>query len=221
MKIISYCLWGENPKYTIGAIRNAQLAQKYFPDWKCWFYCADCVPKNITKQLSSMDNVLLKPVEESGGWKFTINRFLPFSENVERVISRDTDSRFSEREVSAINEWIKSDKDAHIMRDHPYHGGFPMLAGMIGIKGGVIKNMKALLSLYKNKEQYHYDQIFLANFIYPLVEDSVLIHDEFFEKNPFPLKRDGLNFVGQVFDENDQPITEHQLILEKAIKNEN
>lgn len=217
MKIVSYCLWGENAKYNIGAIRNAELAQKYLPDWKCWFYCANSVPKNIIQQLSSMSNVLVKPVGEPGGWKFTVNRFLAFSEDVERVISRDTDSRFSEREVAAINQWVDSGKDAHIMRDHPYHGGFPMLAGMIGIKGGVIKNVKALLSLYQNKEQYHYDQIFLANFIYPLVEDSILVHDEFFEKKPFPLQRDGLNFVGQVFDENDQPVIEHQLVLRREL----
>ena len=29
--IISFCLWGDNPIYTIGAIRNAELAQEIYP----------------------------------------------------------------------------------------------------------------------------------------------------------------------------------------------
>ncbi len=37
-------------------------------------------------------------------------------------ISRDLDSRFSDRELAAVNEWLKSDKDVHTMRDHPDHG---------------------------------------------------------------------------------------------------
>jgi hypothetical protein len=41
---------------------------------------------------------------------------------VDAYVSRDLDSRLNAREISAVNEWIDSDKDFHFMRDHPYHG---------------------------------------------------------------------------------------------------
>jgi hypothetical protein len=214
MKVISYCLWGNNPKYTIGAIKNADLAEKLYPGWVCYFYCAADVPQEIINELSKRKNVLVLTANVFGNWKFTVSRFLPMSDtNVEFMISRDTDSRPSEREVNAVEEWIKSGKSAHIMRDHPCHGNYPMLAGMFGIKGGTIKNVNSLLSLMTEEEHYNFDQLFLAKYIYPLIEEDVLKHDEFFEKNPFPTKRNGLQFVGQVFDENDNTVLEHIQIL--------
>ncbi|MBC8297270.1 MAG: hypothetical protein H8E55_15940 [Pelagibacterales bacterium] len=44
-----------------------------------------------------------------------------------------------------------------------------------------------------------------------------MIHDEFFEKTPFPRKREGLEFVGQVFDEYDKTVKQHVEILKEAI----
>lgn len=216
MKLISYSLWGTNPKYTIGAIKNAQSAKHYYPNWICRFYCATSVPKEIIQELKSYSNTEVIEVHNSvGDWKFSMNRFLPMSENIELMISRDTDCRFSDREVVAVNKWIESGKSAHIMRDHPYHGGFPMLAGMFGIKSGIVKNIKALFSLMHDvPEQYHYDQIFLSNFIFPFIEKDVIIHDEFFQKNPFPTKREKLEFVGQAFDDHDTPCNpEHAELL--------
>lgn len=207
-KIISFSLWGNNPKYLIGALKNADLAQNFYKDWECYFYCNKDVPTKIIESLGQRKNVKIYIEDGDSDWTFSTKRFFPMSEEgVERVIFRDTDSRIGNREVAAIKEWEKSDCAAHIMRDHPYHGGFPILAGMFGIKGGVVKNIKKLLELNKNvKMQYHYDQIFLANFIYPLIEDSKLIHDEYFEINRFPTDRDGKEYVGKPYDENDKPV---------------
>ena len=49
-KIISFSLWGDNPKYTIGAINNAKLSQSIYPDWICRFYCGKSVPEEILKK---------------------------------------------------------------------------------------------------------------------------------------------------------------------------
>jgi len=217
MKIISFCLWGNNPKYNIGAQKNIELAKRYYPEWLCRFYCDNTISKTTEKTIIESSNCQMVKVKDIGNWKFTVNRFLPMSEEIEYMISRDTDSRIGDREASAVSEWIESGKSAHIMRDHPYHGGFPMLAGMFGIKGGVIKNIKALLDLYQNTEQYHYDQFFLKDFIYPFIEDDIVVHDEFFEKKAFPKKRKGLEFVGQVFDENENTILEHQNALREQL----
>lgn len=62
-------------------------------------------------------------------------RFLPLLDpTVNRVIFRDTDSLVSDREVDAVNEWIKSDTTFHIMRDYVGHCEYPMLAGKFSNK---------------------------------------------------------------------------------------
>ena len=38
-----------------------------------------------------------------------------------------------------------------------------------------------------------------------MAKDDVVEHDDFFAKKPFPLPRDPRYFVGQVYDENDNP----------------
>jgi hypothetical protein len=47
------------------------------------------------------------------------------------------------------------------------------------------------------------DQNFLREKIYPIVKNNSLVHDEFFEKKPFPKPRIDRTFVGQAFDNND------------------
>ena len=52
---------------------------------------------------------------------------------VDIIISRDLDSRFDDREQAAVNEWIRSEKSFHIMRDHPQHRA-SILGGLWGSK---------------------------------------------------------------------------------------
>ena len=218
MKIISYALWGNNPKYTIGAIRNVESALDFYPSWLCRFYCSQNVPNDIIEKLKFFPNTQIIQTKEHADWKYSVNRFLPMSEEgVERMISRDTDSRFSIREVDAVNEWINHDTVGHIMKDHPFHGTFPILAGMFGMKGGVVKNIRALLGLMQQvPEQYHYDQIFLQNYIWPFMDNNVTIHDEFFLNKPFPTKRNINQYIGQPFDENELPcFPEHAKLINK------
>jgi hypothetical protein len=43
-KLISFCLWGRDPKYLIGAVENALLREKFYNDWVCRFYIHVDVP---------------------------------------------------------------------------------------------------------------------------------------------------------------------------------
>ena len=52
-KIISFCVWGNNPKYCIGAIKNAILAKQIYPDWICRYHCDKSVPKDIIEKNNS------------------------------------------------------------------------------------------------------------------------------------------------------------------------
>ena len=56
---------------------------------------------------------------------FTITQCTKFNfysrTQVTHFVSRDLDSRFSARETAAVNDWLKSNKAFHFMRDHPAH----------------------------------------------------------------------------------------------------
>ena len=61
-------------------------------------------------------------------------RFLPtLDPSVTVMMSRDLDSRITERERAAVAEWLESDKSLHAMRDHPWHT-VPLMAGGWGAK---------------------------------------------------------------------------------------
>ena len=50
-------------------------------------------------------------------------RFFPMLDpQVSHMVSRDLDSLLNDREGAAVQEWLKSDKAFHFMRDHPAHG---------------------------------------------------------------------------------------------------
>jgi len=210
-KIISFCLWGSNPRYTVGALKNAQLAKEIYPDWICRFYVAKCVPMGIINSLFMMNNTEIYIMNEPGDWNGMFWRFYAASDpNVDVVISRDTDSRLTQREKAAVDDWLSSDKDFHIMRDHPCHAA-PIMGGMWGVRNSLLSNMSRLIKRFPKEDRWQIDQDFLRNVIYPIVREESCVHDDYFEKRPFPVEREGgldeggypVNFIGQVFNEND------------------
>lgn len=215
-KLITFSLWGHDPKYLIGAIKNAHLAPEIYPGWIVRFYVASDVPEHIVSALSFLDHVEIVRRTGTGGWTGLFWRFEAASEeDVEVMISRDTDSRLNEREATAVNEWLESDKGFHIMRDHPYHR-FVVLGGMWGAKKGTVPQMKQLILEWNNQNNYGSDYVFFKEKVMPIVGDNVLVYDEFFGGKPFPSKRPGLDFVGQVYDENDEPNAGHREALQRA-----
>jgi len=199
-KVISYSLWGTNSKYTVGAIWNAETAKEFYPDWVCRFHVGRDVPHLIKEKLSSYENVEIIERTDPCDWTGMFWRFEDASDpNIDVMISRDTDSRLDMREKFAVNEWITSDKGFHIMRDHPYHAT-EILGGMWGAKKGVIPNMKEMIQEYVKGDFWQVDQNFLKEKIYPSIKNNACVHDEYFEKKPFPVPRDRGFFVGQAFN---------------------
>ena len=214
-KIISFSLWGDNPKYTIGAIRNAELTPIIFHGWVSRFYCGKSVPEDITEKLKSLPNTEVITMNEDGDWSGMFWRFYA-CEDSDIMLSRDTDSRLSNREKLAVDEWLESDKDFHIMRDHPYHNT-EILGGMWGMRNGILKNIKELIENYTKGDFWQVDQNFLKDIIYPLVVNNSFTHDSFFNytnsSKPFPSERINREFVGDVFDENENRHPEYYLII--------
>lgn len=205
-KIISFSLWGNNPKYTIGAIKNLELASVIYPDWICRFYVDESVPKDIIKTLSSFANSEIIKINGDGNWNSVFWRFYA-CEDADIMLSRDTDSRLSIREKVAVDEWLSSDKDFHIMRDHPFHAT-QIPGGMWGCRNNILYNIREMIDAFPKGNYWQVDQIFLREKIYPLIIDKALIHDEFhnFEnkKSKFKTRRIKNEFVGEVNDEYDR-----------------
>ena len=202
-KVISYSLWGDNPIYTHGALRNLEMAKEVYPDWICRFYLDKNVPEDIVTKLKDGGAEVYKYMKD-GDWYAMFWRFLPASDpKVDVMISRDCDSRLTIREKEAVEEWLKSDKLFHIMRDHPYHKT-EILGGMWGVKKPLLNDMKNLMGNYKMGNFWQTDQNFLRERVYPLVKNYAMVHDEYFEKTGFPSPRIDGEFVGEAFNHRDE-----------------
>jgi len=221
MKVISFCLYGTKDFYKVGAIKNAELCKIVYPDWKPWFYLSPSIEKEVARSLKNLGAKVMYADDADSAF-FMNYRYFPCAENdVEYAIFRDTDSRVDKREAAAVNEWVKSGKSLHVMRDHPWHGPSPyamMLGGMWGIKAEKLRNIKDIIFKYPKHDKWGTDQVIITQQIYPLFNNDMIVHDEFFEKKPFPVKREGLKFIGCQYDENDTPIhPEHLQILKDHI----
>ena len=204
VKVISFSLWGNETKYTIGAIKNADLAKDFYPDFECWFYIhTPTVPQNIIDELSKKNNVkiILKDSNLNTS-KPMMWRFEPIiNPEVEVMMSRDTDTRILLREKLAVDEWLNSDKLIHIMRDHPHHS-YTIQGGMWGIKQNNLCNLKQLFDNVVQNSQYLYDQLFTSNVLYQIYKNTALIHATFHKFEPFaknfPISYDETyKFVGE------------------------
>lgn len=203
MKVISYSLWGSSPKYCVGAIKNAELAKSIYPGWTARFYVGTSVPTDTKVSLERQGAEVIE-MKEPGDWTSMFWRFEAASDSkVDVMLSRDADSRINLREAEAVDVWMKSDAQFHIMRDHPAHAT-EILGGMWGVKSPLLRDMTELLREYKRKGNFwQVDQNFLREVVYNRVRNISMVHDPYFEKKPFPTKRVDYEFVGDVFDEND------------------
>ena len=213
MNYISFSLWGDKPIYNIGAIRNAEQYKTFYPNWKMVLYYDNSVPSETMEKLKTLDVILIDMTNQNIFGYFW--RFLAESlEDAEYVIFRDCDSRLSNREKLAVDEWIKSGKSLHIMRDHPAHhipygnDSIGILAGMWGIKKNSINLKEMVIDFSFNKNlTYGADQTFLKN-IYNFFLTDKHVNDEFFDRLPFPIKRENGRFVGERINIDEQPLND-------------
>ena len=208
-RVIAFGLYGRNPKYTTGAIRNMELVPSYFPGWTCRFYMTSDVPAEVREKLTAMGAEIIDIPDGLGYVAGMFWRFLVAADStVDRYIIRDSDSRLNARDAIAVQEWVLSQRKVHIQRDHVNHC-IPMNGGMWGGTKDAVPNMVELINDWPNKDEYGVDLHFLEMVIYPLVQHDALAHDSyccdrFQGSRPFPSKRfPNYQHVGQVFDSKD------------------
>jgi len=216
----SFSLYGSQKKYTLGMIENARILNKTFPNATVQIYVCDDVPNDIIETLKTISTVNLIYISRKEKCLNMFDRFHVIDEpDCDIMFVRDADSRVHERDIACIEDFIKSDKSLHIIRDHHYHRT-QILGGLWGICKSVLSEpMKITIQNWlKDKviDDRGTDQIFLHETIYQLFKNDAMIHDryKFYEPRsmltPFRVEiKNGL-FCGQVhnYDSNGKEYTE-------------
>lgn len=225
MKILSYCLWGNNEVYNYGLLENIFLSNIYYPSYKIYVYHSkNCIPDVLSK-MKEIDKVVLFEVDMSENSAINMMyRFTPAftAKEDDIVLVRDTDSIINKKEMLAVIDFEKSDKQFHIMRDHPAHKSL-IMGGMWGCKGNILNSLEYKFNEYisenrnTNIDKRCVDQIFLNTYVYPLVINNSLIHASHNKFEDFSIdfpstNIDNCDFIGQII--NNFPITNMLLNLD-------
>ena len=218
--VISMTLYGSELRYTMGAIRNAELAKSNFPSWTLRIYTETpsnnprygLVPQTVLERLRALgvDIHFIDPGEDFVPpmmWRFLVAD----DTWVDRFIVRDCDSRLIERDAAAVYAWVQSGKPFQCIRDHPSHAAYAVSGGMWGAKPTEIRDVlrRSWREMMRGvRKDYLEDMNFLNYVIWPKVQphaycsDSVSC-DAYPNAYPFPIPRYGYEHVGEVYNEHD------------------
>lgn len=179
-KVFSFSLYdsgkyygGSWNKYTYNMVANILIAQKLFPDWKLYIYYDNSLKKEIINFLLKSENVVAKDM--SNHWLTNCDKMMWRNlaiddDKLDIVCIRDCDGWLTYREKIILDDWIKCDKEMHIIRDHCWHAG-KIGGGLWGRKNSLKLNIEEKMKDYfktNNKHTTHSgeDQDFLTDNFY-------------------------------------------------------
>jgi len=199
-KIFAISVFGDNPRYIMGAYKQVHLAKYFYPDFERVLF----VDK---PSLYKLDATVIAMPEKGDG---TFWRFLAGSSDA-AVLFRDADSRVTIREVAAVEEWLRSGKKLHLIRDHDRHlwPSVPVNAATFALRGPwPINVLVEIIRHMQGDYQYNRDMDFLRDYVHAPYADDTLLHTIY--EGWFGESRDKLanpyEWVGQGWDEEDRPI---------------
>ncbi len=183
-KVCAFSLFGNNPRYLRGALYNVIVGKELYPEWTMRFYVDGTVPHELRDALKGLDAEVLEQEDGQPRDRKLCWRFLVASDpEVGRFMMRDCDSAFSLREALVVDEWLESGELFHVIRDHHAHTDL-MLAGLWGGVSGVLSDMQGMLGNFfatARNITSHTDQFFLAEYVWPTIKESCLVHDRIFD----------------------------------------
>ena len=183
-KYICFSLWGDSSIYNYGAIENVLLAKDLYPDFKCIFYIGKNVLPKIVKLLHQQDNTIIIKRDDYDNklsnmlWRYE-KAFLETENSI--FLFRDCDSRLSLREQQAVLEWLESDYQFHIMRDHPKGHFGRILGGMFGCRNNGLVPFNYLFQLFNNLHGEYYCDMNMLELIYSHIIEQTMVHASSFK----------------------------------------
>ncbi len=146
-------LYGSKERYTLGAIRNANLLPQFFPGWKLRVYMEapdknekthlEIVPQRIVNALRRQ-GAEIAPVPRKLASKIppSMWRYLVADDkNVEYFLVRDSNSRLCERDQLVVDAFVTSGEGFHCIRDHYRHSSDAVVGGLWGARSSLFRNM--------------------------------------------------------------------------------
>ncbi|KAK3875034.1 hypothetical protein Pcinc_020068 [Petrolisthes cinctipes] len=212
-KVVSYVVYGRFPNaYYNGLEKLVYEVPKFYPgwsmrvhlnwaqdnlrDWACALAC-----NNSHLDICNVQNLPgIGNVNESFAmtWRFSVMG----DPLVNRYIVRDSDTPLIQREVDAVNEWIRLGTCFHTMRDHIAHRS-PVMGGMWGGCNywQPSKNKEIRTILFLSRKKYGGDQNALTTYLLPWAKENMTSHASYPCKQfpgslPFPTRRVSGTFVG-------------------------
>lgn len=214
MNTISYCLFGDDPMYHIGAIRNAEDAKWAYPGWEVRINTTFPDDSPTVVKLKELGATIIKTEQSKHGRRTQqLDRLnVIMDEDEGYYMLRDTDARFTNREIAAVHQWMYSGTPFHVMRDHPSHHRL-MMGGMWGGRKGQLKHIQRDLDKWREtgkSDELGTDQEFLSTCIWSHIEDRCIQHDSCLRNThpnsiPFPSGISDFRFIGEQIDEHDRP----------------
>lgn len=189
--VISFSLWGKQPRYLDGAIKNATHAPVVYPDWSCRFYCDETVPQAVRDKLEALGSEVRMMPQQKTLFEGLFWRFMVIDDpDVSHFLIRDCDAVINVKERVAVDDWLQSGKWFHLMRDWYSHTDL-VLAGMWGGVRGVFPSIQERINSFRSDHvrTRTLDQEFLREAVWPTLAQSCCIHDRFFRvlgAKPFP-----------------------------------
>jgi len=183
-RVVSFSLFGNADLYCKGAIENAKLCSEIYEGWECRVYYSDDVPTEIIDELLVHGAITIK-CDRNNTYDGLFWRFKPLNEDdVSIWISRDCDSRVTQRDKVCVDEWIVSGKPVHLIRDAHNHV-YEIMAGMFGINNNIFKTKYEVPNLTpSNPNSREDDQTVLTRVLWPLIKHDHLCHDYWAHNTP-------------------------------------
>ena len=242
-KIISFSFYGspnstkgKERKYFQGIEDNLRLLPRHYPGWTIRVYYdleqEDPVLTSLCELTCANPNIDIchvrnNPASGDISKIFAMNwRFFPaLDPQVDILASRDLDSRINSRERAAVDDWMKTKKHFHFMRDNPAHGIEILGSGWavrLGPGDSLVREMfkqsfkqaSRDSMFWAERQAYGPDQGFLKRYIWPWAKWSAVSHDSYFchhfpRTSPFPTRRKNStnNFVAAIVGAGDYLIT--------------
>jgi len=209
-KVISFCVYGTHEKYLKGLTKNLEIINDKLPEFYTYIHVGQDITEDYINEYSKFSNVKIIKTELTGP-VLMFKRLIPIDDDdVEICFSRDIDSRINYRDMWTINEFIKSDKKFHIIRDHYWHK-MRIMGGCCGVKKIDGLNISNEMEAWKKQNPnitYGSDELFLREIIYPKIKSICLIHSnivgylhEKITRITIPLESE-YDFIGNVVEMN-------------------
>lgn len=152
--VISMSLDGNDIDRLYGALRYSQLVPVVFPRWRLRVY-ASAMALNMTDSHRVL-RILVRKLENSGVEVFRVRgltaarlqselwAYLVADDGeVDRFIVRNSDTRPSDREAAALDDWLLTNlsvKALFCIRDHPLHASQSLVPGLVGGVPRLLRN---------------------------------------------------------------------------------